>query len=328
MLIAVPTGVKVFNWIGTLFGGSINLKTPAYFAIGFIAMFIIGGLSGVSLALPPVNIQQTDSYYVVAHLHYVLFGGAIFGLLAGAYYWWPKMFGRMLDERLGKLHFWLTMIGFNLTFFPLHWLGIEGMPRRVYTYPPGMGWEVWNVVSTSGAYLLGVAFLVFAWNIVFSWRRHPVRAENPWGGATLEWAAASPPPAYNFGFTPLVRSRYPLWEERPAEEGAELAPPGGPRFLPPRLLPAEHIHLPAPTTMPLVLAVGLTLVATAFLVGAVPLKLFLLAFAVVYIAVALVKWVQKVAVNEGFEVSPVEHPAAGEEHGAPALPSETEAHAP
>src|SRR5207237_884067 len=168
MLIAVPTGVKIFNWIATLWGGAIRGTTALHFAVGFIAMFIIGGLSGVSHASPPADLQQTDTYYVVAHIHYVLFGGTIQGLLAGIYYWWPKMTGRLLDERLGKLHFWLTFIGMNLTFFPMHLIGLLGMPRRIYTYGPELGAGIarLNLVSTVGALLIGVATLVFVWNIV------------------------------------------------------------------------------------------------------------------------------------------------------------------
>ena len=155
MLIAVPTGVKIFNWLGTVWGGSIQYRVPMYFALGFIAMFIIGGLSGVMHASPPADLQQNDTYFIVAHFHYVLFGGSIFALTAGAYYWFPKMFGRMLDERLGKLHFWLMLIGFNLTFFPMHILGLNGMPRRVYTYPEGLGFETLNQLETVGSLILG-----------------------------------------------------------------------------------------------------------------------------------------------------------------------------
>ena len=150
----MPTGVKILNWIGTLWGGRIHFTTPLYFSLGFIAMFTIGGLSGVMHASPPVDLQQTDSYFIVAHFHYVLFGGSIFGLFSGVYYWWPKIFGKMLDERLGKLHFWLMMIGFNVTFFPMHFLGLVGMPRRIYTYAPDLGWNFWNMVATIGAFII------------------------------------------------------------------------------------------------------------------------------------------------------------------------------
>jgi cytochrome c oxidase subunit I len=180
MLIAVPTGVKIFNWILTLWGGRIRFRAPLYFALGFVGMFTLGGLSGVMHASPPVDLQQTDSYFVVAHLHYVLFGGSVFALFAGVYYWWPKVFGRMLDERLGRLHFWLTLIGFNVTFFPMHILGLLGMPRRVYTYPPDLGWTVWNVLSTIGAFVLGVSMLVFLANVVTTARRGVLAGGDPW----------------------------------------------------------------------------------------------------------------------------------------------------
>jgi cytochrome c oxidase subunit 1 len=198
MLIAVPTGVKIFNWIGTIWGGSIQLKTPMYFALAFIAMFIMGGLSGVMHASPPADLQQTDTYFVVAHFHYVLFGGSIFALTAGAYYWFPKMFGKMLGGGLGKVHFWLMLIGFNLTFMPMHFVGLNGMPRRVYTYAEGMGFDLMNRLETIGSMILGFSMLVFVYNI---WKslRNPVPAPaDPWHGATLEWAIPSPPQEFNF----------------------------------------------------------------------------------------------------------------------------------
>jgi len=191
MLIAIPTGVKIFNWIGTMWGGSIQAKTPMYFCVGFIAMFIIGGLSGVMHASPPADLQQTDTYFVVAHFHYVLFGGSIFALTGGAYYWWPKMFGRMLSEKLGKVHFWLMLIGFNLTFFPMHFVGLLGMPRRVYTYPAGLGFDIYNQIETAGAFFLLVAFLVFLWNIYVTWRNPLWETKRQHGGRLPEPARVS-----------------------------------------------------------------------------------------------------------------------------------------
>src|SRR5947208_8110326 len=187
MLIAVPTGVKIFNWISTVYGGALSLKTPVLFALGFVALFTIGGLSGVMHASPPVDLQQTDSYFVVAHFHYVLIGGSLSGLLAGLYYWWPKITGRRLDERLGKLQFWLFFIGFNLTFFPQHYLGAIGMPRRIYTYAAEPGWAFWNLVSTVGAFVLGLSFLLLLVVAVASLRAAATAGNDPWDGRTLEW---------------------------------------------------------------------------------------------------------------------------------------------
>ncbi len=249
MLIAIPTGVKIFNWIGTLWGGSLQLKTPLYFALGFIAMFIMGGLSGVMHASPPADLQQTDTYFVVAHFHYVLFGGAIFGLTAGAYYWIPKMSGRMLAEGLGKVHFWMMFAGFNLTFFPMHLVGLHGMPRRVYTYPAGLGFEFLNQLETAGSFLLAASFLVFGWNLwrnVFRGHGAPAPAD-PWNGATLEWAIPSPPQEFNFPEVPQVESRDPLWEMK-RERGGALPEPGR--------VSGAGIHMPNPSYWPFVCALG------------------------------------------------------------------------
>jgi cytochrome c oxidase subunit I len=249
MLIAIPTGVKIFNWLGTVWGGSIQYKTPMYFALAFVAMFIIGGLSGVMHGSPPADLQQTDTYFVVAHFHYVMFGGSIFGLAAGAYYWWPKMFGRMLDERLGKLHFWLMLIGFNLTFFPMHILGLNGMPRRVYTYPEGLGFEELNLLETVSAFLLAASFAVFLYNIIKTWRGPRNAPADPWNAATLEWAIPSPPQEWNFAEIPVVHGRDPLWEAKREH--------GGPLPEPPRVSGAG-IHMPNPSYWPLVTALGLS----------------------------------------------------------------------
>jgi cytochrome c oxidase subunit I len=247
MVIAVPTGVKIFNWLGTVWGGSIQYRTPMYFALGFVAMFIIGGLSGVMHAVPPADLQQTDTYFVVGHFHYVLFGGSLFALTAGAYYWWPKMFGRLLDERLGKLHFWLMLIGFNLTFFPMHILGLNGMPRRVYTYPEGLGFEALNRLETIGSLVLGFSFVVFILNIIMTWRSPAKAPGDPWNGATLEWSIPSPPQAWNFNEIPVVHSRDPLWELK-RERGSPVPEPP--------LLDGRGIHLPPPSYWPLVTAIG------------------------------------------------------------------------
>ncbi|MCS7087308.1 MAG: cytochrome c oxidase subunit I [Thermoflexales bacterium] len=213
MVIAVPTGVKVFNWLATMWGGSIDLKTPMLMAIGFLAMFVIGGLSGVIQALVPVNQYVHNSYWVVAHFHYVLFGGAVFGIFAGLYYWVPKMLGRMFDERLGKLHFVLMFIGFNLTFFPMHILGLMGMPRRIATYMAGRGWETGNLIATIGAFIIALSLLVFFVNVI-KLRHAPKAGNDPWEGNTLEWTIPSPPPEYNFRHIPVVESDRPAYDER------------------------------------------------------------------------------------------------------------------
>jgi cytochrome c oxidase subunit 1 len=212
MLIGIPTGVKIFNWIATMWAGEIRFTVPMKFAIALIAMFTIGGISGVMHSSPPADLQQTDTYFVVAHFHYVLFGGSIMGIFAGIYHYYPKMTGRMMSESLGNWHFWLNFIGFNLTFFPMHFSGLLGMPRRIYTYDAGQGWEVFNLMATAGTYLLVVSTLVFVVNFLRSRTKGAVAGNDPWGAATLEWSIPSPPPEYNFAQLPEVTSRYPLWD--------------------------------------------------------------------------------------------------------------------
>jgi cytochrome c oxidase subunit I len=212
MAIAVPTGIKIFNWVFTMWGGSIRFTTSLLFAIAFILQFVIGGLSGITFAVAPIDWQMTDTYYVVAHFHYVLFGGTLFAMMAGLYYWFPKMSGRMLSEKIGKAQFWLMVIGFNLTFFVQHFLGFMGMPRRVFTYPDLPGWETMNLISTVGAFVLGFSVLMVAYNIVWSLRRGEPAGDNPWTAWTLEWATSSPPPEHNFERVPVIHSRRPLWD--------------------------------------------------------------------------------------------------------------------
>src|SRR5438093_5113853 len=271
MFIAVPTGVKIFNWMGTLHGGDIRFRTPLLFALGFITMFTVGGLAGVTHAVVPADYQQTDTYYIVAHFHYVLFGGSIFGLFAGIYYWWPKITGTLLSEAIGKAHFWLMLIGFNLTFGPMHLLGLEGMPRRIYTYPTGRGWDFWNFASTVGAFLIATSILVFLANVVRTLRRGTAAGPDPWDARTLEWSIPSPPPPHNFDEVPVVSSLDAHWHTKYAEgpEG-ELVPvvaggSNGPADPDEQHAPPEAkghgghghgIHMPSPSYFPLIAALG------------------------------------------------------------------------
>jgi cytochrome c oxidase subunit I len=215
-LIAVPTGVKFFNWIGTMWRGQITFESPMLFSIGFLVTFLFGGLSGVLLASPPIDFHVSDSYFVVAHFHYVLFGTIVFAVYAGIYFWFPKMTGRMMDERLGKLHFWLTVIGFNTTFLVQHWLGAEGMPRRYYDYLESDGWTTLNMVSTLGSFVIGISTLPFIYNVWKSYRTGPiVEVDDPWGhGASLEWATSCPPPLRNFDRMPRIRSERPAFDAK------------------------------------------------------------------------------------------------------------------
>jgi cytochrome c oxidase subunit I len=212
MLIAVPTGIKYFNWIATAWKGSLEFKVPVKFAFGFMATFLLGGISGIYLSSVPVDTQLHNSYFVVAHLHYVLFGGSVMTIFAGIYYWFPKIFGRKLDERLGEWHFWMTFVAVNLTFFPMHILGLEGMPRRIFTYPGGLGEQNWgsiNLFITIASFLLGLSVLIFLINIFHSLRNGELAGDDPWDGNTLEWSTSSPPPPYNFERIPPVRSFMP-----------------------------------------------------------------------------------------------------------------------
>jgi cytochrome c oxidase subunit 1 len=264
MFIAVPTGVKILNWLATMWGGKLTFTTPMLFAIGLVTMFTIGGLSGVTHAVAPADTQQTDTYYIVAHFHYVIFGGALMGFLGGLYFWWPKVFGYMLSEKLGKWHFWTILIGFNLTFGPMHILGLQGMPRRMHTYIEGYGFDFWNLASTIGVFIIAVSMLVFAGNIIASGRRHRRDGVNPgpdpWDARSLEWSIASPAPAHNFDVVPTVSRLDEFWHHKYQEDengrvvqvatGAEVAQKGD----------ATGVHLPSPSYWPLVLALGLPLI--------------------------------------------------------------------
>jgi cytochrome c oxidase subunit 1 len=224
----VPAGIEYFDIIGTMLGGALLLRTPLLFAIGFLLQFLLGGMSGIFVGSPALDYHVTDSYFVVAHLHYVLFAGSFFGFFAGLYYWWPKITGTMLRERLGKLHFALMFLGTNLTFFPMHILGVDGMPRRVADYPASSGWQAANIVETAGAFLVALSILVFLWNVWTSLRERVPAGDDPWEGQTLEWATSSPPPRHNFTEAlPPIRSYSPLFDLR-RERLGQLEQAAGP----------------------------------------------------------------------------------------------------
>jgi cytochrome c oxidase subunit I len=212
LLIAVPTGIKFFNWIGTMWRGQLVFTTPMLFCIGFLFAFLMGGLTGVMLAAPPIDFATHDTYFVVAHFHQVLFGTAVFAGFAGFYFWYPKMFGRMLNERLGKWHFWVMFIGFWVTFLPQYVLGLWGMPRRVATYPADLGWQALNIVSTIGAFMIGISFVILLVNLLVSWLNPVPAGDNPWDAHGLEWFATSPPVHHNFERLPIIRSERPTWD--------------------------------------------------------------------------------------------------------------------
>ena len=216
--IAVPTGIKIFNWLGTMWGGKIQLRVPMLFCIGFLFQFLIAGLTGIMLGTAPFNWQLSGSYFVVAHFHYVIVGGIVFALFGAFYYWYPKISGRMYNETLAKWHFWLFIIGFHLTFDFMHIPGLLGMPRRIYTYEPGRGWEIWNLIVTIGAFFQAAGILVFVINLLWSLRKGEPAGNDPWDAWTLEWSTSSPPPDYDFAVTPVVRSRRPLWDLKHPED--------------------------------------------------------------------------------------------------------------
>jgi cytochrome c oxidase subunit 1 len=283
MFIAVPTGVKILNWLATMWGGKLTFSAPMLFAVGLVGMFTIGGLSGVTHAVSPADTQQTDTYYIVAHFHYVIFGGSMFAFFGGFYFWWPKVFGHCLDDRLGKVNFWLMLIGFNLTFGPMHILGLQGMSRRIYTYEEGLGFDAWNLVSTIGAFTIALSFIVFMVNIVRSKRAAadaPPVGADPWDARSLEWMIPSPSPEHNFDEVPTITELDEFWHRKYGKdddgrmvriaETEDVVQKGD----------ATDVHLPSPSYWPLVVSVALPFVAYGLifnLAWAVPGVLLLLA---------------------------------------------------
>jgi cytochrome c oxidase subunit 1 len=326
MFIAVPTGVKIFNWLATCWRGSVKLSVPMLFSLGFIAMFTIGGLSGVTHSISPHDRQQTDTYYIVAHFHYVLFGGALFGIMGGIYYWWPKLFGTMLSEKIGKVHFWLWTIGFNMAFGPMHMLGLQGMPRRIYTYDKGLGLDFWNLVSTIGAFTVATSVLVFLYNVAHSTRFKVPAGPDPWDGRTLEWTIPSPVPAYNFAEVPEVHDLDDFWHRKYGEDAeghmVKLAPPVTEGSLD---LHAEGVHLPSPSYFPLIASLGLPIMAY----GMIYRTYVVVALGALFLIGALYAWglEPSTAPHEEHhdEVEHVEEPAAIEAAEEPAALTEGDA---
>jgi cytochrome c oxidase subunit I+III len=274
LIIVIPSGIQLFAWITTLVTGQPRFKTPLLWIVGFIILFIVGGLSGVMFAAIPFDQQAHDTYFVVAHFHYVIFGAAVFPLLGGMYYWFPKVTGRMYYERLGQASFWLSFVGMNLTFFPMHIVGLMGMPRREYTYPSGLGWETPNLIESIGSYLLGAGLLLVAINLAVSLFRGAAAGPDPFGGDTLEWSTSSPPPHYNYAVIPRVTSPYPMWDRADREEDqrkldrGELVLEKGHETPSSTVLDAEWdeiLEMPSESWSPVLLATALSLVFTMLL---------------------------------------------------------------
>ena len=283
MTIAIPSGIQVFAWLATMLGGTPFVTTSFLYVLGFVVVFVIGGITGVMFASVPFDQQTTDSYFVVAHFHYVLVGGAVFPMIAGLYYWFPKITGRLLDERIGKASFWLVFVGFNVTFFPMHIAGLLGMPRRVYTYPSEMGWGIYNLISSLGAAVLTLGVLAVGVNVVLTLVRGRRAGPDPWGGNTLEWTVPSPPPAYNFAVIPVVTSRDPAWDAAARERddlrlrvGGELVLAEGHETVSTTPLAADlegPLEMPGESWWPLALAASLALVFVGIITGLDPLAI-------------------------------------------------------
>ncbi|MGA0607169.1 cytochrome c oxidase subunit I [Phenylobacterium sp. VNQ135] len=288
MMIAIPSGVQIFCWIATMWDGKPQFRTPLLFVIGFIVTFVLGGLTGVMLASVPLDLQLHDTYFVVAHFHYVLIGGAVFPLFGAFYYWFPKFTGRLLNETAGKWNFWLFFAGFHIAFFPMHILGLIGMPRRIYTYRAEMEWGGWNLLASAGALMIAVSALVFVANVVVAWRGPKRAGANPWDASSLEWAAASPPAAYNFLYVPVVASREPLWEpqeKRPVMEGLSASER---EVLLTTIVEAEpdmRHPLPGPTLWPLLAAIA----TTGLFIGSI-FHEWALVWGAIPLTIALIGW--------------------------------------
>ena len=313
MTIAIPTGIKIFNWLGTMWMGRIRLTTPMLFAIGFVAMFTIGGLSGVTHAVVPSDWQQTDTYYIVAHLHYVIFGGSVFGLFAGMYYWFPKLTGKVMSEKLGKLHFWMMLIGFNLTFAPMHWLGLQGMVRRTWKYAPETGLEPWNIAVTIGAFVIALSIAVFMFNWYVSRRRGEASGLDPWDARTIEWMSPNPTPEYNFAVPPEVNRLDHFWHLKYDQDGDGRAIPKLDKdeivasIEHEQLNPVAPIPLPNPSYFPLFMALGIPIIFYGIIYHTTLWGKALIAIGTVISLAAVIGWATE----------PLEEPhgAAGQDEG-------------
>ena len=318
LFIAVPTGVKVLNWMATMWGGKLRFDTPLLYSVGLVTMFTIGGLSGVTHAVAPADTQQTDTYYIVAHFHYVLFGGALFGFVGAWYFWWPKAFGYKLSEFHGKVNFWILLIGFNLTFGPMHILGLQGMPRRTYTYRDGYGFNFWNLVATIGAATIGISFLYFFWIIWSSWRKAKVNQvampADPWDARGIEWMIPCPAPAHNYDVIPTVRSLDDFWHRKYGEdENGNLVRIAATEDIVQKG-DATDVHLPSPSYWPIVLAFGLPFIAWGLI-----FNLWFCVLGTICVVAGIVGWVIEPSTEPGDDHGHTEdHPTDSDDSSADA----------